>query len=94
MEGILGHVKAVARVTLIAGDDLVERIRGGRVGTHNGRPAVRVDSIQVPGWAAPGVDVVAAHPDGSVETAFTAHDVELGVTTGLSSHHVHYFYSD
>lgn len=68
----------VSRVTVIRPDGTDEcRIDDGWADDTGQMAAVR--ESELPDWAAPGIEVVAAYSDGTVETAFVAHSVHRKV---------------
>lgn len=72
----------VHRTTFIHPDGRTKRVHGGRVRRRPNSVAVWVRRGREPEWAAVGVHIVAAHDDGSVETAFVASRTGQHATTG------------
>lgn len=70
----------VDRITLIYDDDSTNRIYGGRVRYHNGKPEVLVETQYVPREHL-GMEVVAAYDDGTVETAFEVREIDQDTGT-------------
>lgn len=84
----------VSRVTFIHPDGRTATVQSGDVREDGAGVAVWIEAMLQPDWAGPGVEIVAAHDDGTVETAFEVEDVRRKRVRGNPHQQLYRVYFD
>lgn len=84
----------VDRVTFIHPDGRTEAAQSGDVRRDDAGIALWVENKLEPDWVRPGIDVVAAHADGSVEAAFEVANIRRKRVCGTPHRQLYRVYYD